>query len=223
MSASLPAPSGRVTIVTQTRVRPGKEGEFARWQQQIGDAVQAFPGFIEQTVAPPNPPVQTDWVILQRFADQQAAVAWLNSEQRLESVKLILPTLIGRDDINIVPDGTSGVLPAPVSAVISTRLKPGGEAAYRSWAQKIAAAQAQAPGFQGYRLDPPIPGVQENWLSIVRFDCEVNMHAWMKSPVRLASRRPRCSPKSFTPASCAPVSTSGSSSLPVRRRRRHGK
>jgi uncharacterized protein len=184
MSDPPPAPPRRVTIVTQTRVRPGKEGEFARWQQ-IGDAVQAFPGFIEQTVTPPNPPGQTDWVILQRFEDQQAAVTWLNSEQRLKSLEAIRPILLGRDDINIVPDGTSGVLPAPVSAVISTRLKPGGEAAYRLWAQKIAAAQARAPGFQGYRFDPPIPGVQENWLSILRFDSEANMHAWINSPVRL--------------------------------------
>jgi antibiotic biosynthesis monooxygenase (ABM) superfamily enzyme len=70
--------------------------------------------------------------------------------------------------------------------VISTRLKPGGEAAYRVWEQKIAAAQAQAPGFQGYRFDPPIPGVQENWLAIMRFDSEANMQAWMNSPMRLA-------------------------------------
>jgi uncharacterized protein len=186
MSASASAAAGRVTIVTQTRVQPGKEEDFARWQQGIGQAAASFPGFIEQTVTPPNPPVQIDWVILQRFASQEAAVAWLNSERRLELVKHILPILVGRDDIHIVPDGTSGVLPAPVSAVISTHLKPGGEAAYRAWEQKIAAAQSRAPGFQGYRFDPPIPGVQENWLAIVRFDSDVNLQAWMNSPERLA-------------------------------------
>ena len=53
----------------------------------------------------------------------------------------------------------SGVLPAPVSAVISTRVKPGQEAAYRLWEQRIAAAQAKSPGFQGYRFEPPVPGV----------------------------------------------------------------
>lgn len=179
-----PSSPGRVTIVTQTRVRPGEQGEFARWLQQ-SDAVQAFPGFIEQTVTPPTSPAQTDWVILQRFEHQQAAVAWLNSEQRFKSLEAIRQILLGRDDVNIVPDGTSGVLPAPVSAVISTRLKPGGEAAYRLWAQKMAAAQARAPGFQGYRFEPPIPGVQENWLSILRFDSEDNMHAWINSPLRL--------------------------------------
>jgi antibiotic biosynthesis monooxygenase (ABM) superfamily enzyme len=186
MSAPASNASGRVTIVTQTRVVPGKEAEFARWQQTIGAAVQACPGFIEQTVTPPNPPVQTDWVILQRFQNQDSAVAWLHSDHRYELVKNIVPILVGNDDIHIVPDGTSGVLPSPVSAVISTRIKAGGVAAYRAWEHKIAAAQSQAPGFQGYKFEPPIPGVQDNWLAIVRFDSDANLQAWMNSPERLA-------------------------------------
>jgi len=177
---------GRVTIVTQTRVVPGKDAEFARWQQDIGEAAAQFPGFIEQTIMPPSPPAQTDWVILQRFLSADKAAAWLNSPRRLELLKPVLPILVGCDDINIVADGAAGVQPSPVSAVISTRVKPGREAAYRAWEHKIAAAQARAPGFQGYRFEPPIPGVQDNWLAIVRFDCEANMQAWLDSPERLA-------------------------------------
>ncbi len=78
--------------------------------------------------------------------------------------------LVGRDDVHLVEDSASGVLPAPVSAVISTRIKPGQERAYREWERKIAAAQARAAGFQGYRFEPPVPGVQEDWLTILRFD-----------------------------------------------------
>jgi antibiotic biosynthesis monooxygenase (ABM) superfamily enzyme len=86
--------------------------------------------------------------------------------------------------VHVVPDGSGGVLPAPVSAVISTRIKPGQEKAYRAWEQRIAAAQCKAPGFQGYRFEPPIPGVQEDWLSILRFDSEANLNAWLESPQR---------------------------------------
>jgi antibiotic biosynthesis monooxygenase (ABM) superfamily enzyme len=92
--------------------------------------------------------------------------------------------LIGKDDVHLVPDGTSGVLPAPVSAVISTRIKPGSEAAFRAWEQRIAAAQSKAAGFQGYRFEPPLPGVQEDWLAILRFDSEANLQAWLDSPER---------------------------------------
>jgi len=94
--------------------------------------------------------------------------------------------LVGQDDIHILKDDAVGVLPSPVSAVIATRIKPGTETVYRAWEQKIAAAQSQAKGFQGYRFEPPIPGVQDSWLTIVRFDSDTNLQAWMNSPVRIA-------------------------------------
>jgi antibiotic biosynthesis monooxygenase (ABM) superfamily enzyme len=179
-----PATMGAVTIVTQTRVRPESADAFARWQEETSSIVASFPGFIKQTVIRPSPPVQVDWVILQRFASAEAAVAWLNSEQRLNRIEDASRMLVGRDDINIVHDGSSGVLPSPVSAVISTRIKPGQETAYRAWEQRIAAAQSKAPGFQGYRFEPPVPGVQEHWLAILRFDTEANLQAWLDSPER---------------------------------------
>ncbi len=174
-----------VTIVTQTRAKPDRAEEFAAWQQKIGEAAAASAGFISMTVLPPSPPAQADWVILQRFASAAAATDWLDSARRLELLTLAQPLLVGRDDVHIVPDGASGVLPAPVSAVITTRVKPGCEERYRAWEQRIAAVQARAPGFQGYRFEPPAPGVQNDWLAIVRFDSEANLEAWLNSPARL--------------------------------------
>jgi antibiotic biosynthesis monooxygenase (ABM) superfamily enzyme len=179
-----PSPADGVTIVTQTRVRPGDEDAFARWQTGTSETIARFPGFIQQTVMPPSPPAQLDWVILQRFTRTEAATAWLNSTERLERVASAQPMLIGRDDVHLVADGGPGVLPAPVSVVIATRIKPGSEAAYRAWEQRIAAAQSKAPGFQGYRFEPPLPGVQEDWLAILRFDSEANLQAWLDSPER---------------------------------------
>jgi uncharacterized protein len=174
-----------VTIVTQTRVTPEKAEEFAAWQQKIGEVVAASPGFVRQSVLPPSPPAQIDWVILQAFESIEAATDWLNSERRLELLCHARPMLVGQDDVHIVKDGASGVLPAPVSAVISTHVKPGCEDLYRAWEQRIAAAQAKARGFQGYRFEPPAPGVQTDWLAILRFDCEANLEAWLNSPERL--------------------------------------
>lgn len=179
------AAKGTVTIVTQTRVRPESADAFARWQEETSGIVAAFAGFIKQTVMPPSPPAQVDWVILQRFASTEDAIAWLNSEQRLNRIEAAAPMLVGRDDVHIVNDDGAGVLPSPVSAVISTRIKPGQEAAYRAWEQRIAAAQSKARGFQGYRFEPPVPGVQEDWLAILRFDTEANLQAWLDSPERL--------------------------------------
>ena len=92
--------------------------------------------------------------------------------------------LAGPDDVHLVRDSTAGVRSAPVSAVISSRVRPGQEAAFRAWEQRIATAQAQSPGFQGYRFEPPIPGVQDDWVAILRFDTERNLQAWLDSPER---------------------------------------
>lgn len=118
-------------IVMQTRVQIGKKNEFARWRQKFGEAASVYTGFIEQTVMPPNSPAQTDWVIFQWFASAETAVAWLKSNRRFELLQGAAPMLIGQQDTHIINDAEAGVLPAPACAVISTRVKPGAEAAYR--------------------------------------------------------------------------------------------
>jgi antibiotic biosynthesis monooxygenase (ABM) superfamily enzyme len=175
-----------VTVVIQTRIRDGQEDAFREWQTRISATATEHPGFLDQKVLPPSPPAQADWVILQRFVDSESATNWLRSERRLALLAEEQPMLIGADDVHLVQDGSKGVTPAPVSAVISTRVKPGQEVAFRRWEQRIAAAQARAPGFQGYRFQPPIPGVQEDWLAILRFTSESTLQGWLDSPRRHA-------------------------------------
>jgi antibiotic biosynthesis monooxygenase (ABM) superfamily enzyme len=178
------ASDAAVTLVTQTRVREGMVEEFGRWQSAISAAAAEFPGFITQSVLPPNPPLQVDWVIQQRFANVEAAFAWLRSERRARLLDAAQLMLAGPDDVHLVRDTAADARPAPVSTVISSRIRPGEEAAFRAWEQRIATAQAQSPGFQGYRFEPPIPGVQDDWLAILRFDTEDNLQSWLGSPER---------------------------------------
>jgi uncharacterized protein len=177
-------PAGAVTIVTQTRVREGATDAFARFQATISAAVADQKGFIEQSVLPPNPPTQVDWVILQRFVRPDDAVAWLRSEQRRSLLEEVQPLLAGVDDVHLVRDASTGALPSPVAAVITTRVRSGCEEAYRAWEQRIAVAQAGYRGFQGYRFEPPIPGVQDSYVAILRFESEETLQGWMDSPER---------------------------------------
>jgi len=167
-------------------VRPERSEDFARWQGQTSDLVSTFPGFVEQRLMPPNPPLQVDWVILQRFHTMEDAQRWLASAERQTRIEGAAPFLIGRDDVHIVRDDEGGRKPAPVSAVISTRVKPGKNVDYRAWERKIAAAQSKAPGLQGYRFEPPVPGVQDDYVAILRFDTQANLQAWLDSPARKA-------------------------------------
>jgi hypothetical protein len=178
------AKAATVTIVTQTRIAPNQAEAFARWQDRASKIVAARRGFVKQTVLPPSPPGQPDWVILQSFDSTDAALHWLRSDERQRLVAEAQSMLVGQDDVHLVADSNVGVLPAPASAVISTRIKPGQDAAYREWERRIAAAQTRSPGFQGYRFEPPIPGVQDDWLTILRFDSEANLQTWLKSPER---------------------------------------
>ncbi|MBR1122296.1 antibiotic biosynthesis monooxygenase [Bradyrhizobium lablabi] len=173
-----------VSIVTQTSVRPERSEDFARWQGETSNIVSGFPGFVEQRLMPPNPPLQVDWVILQRFQTMEDAQRWLVSPERQTRIEGAAPFLIGRDDVHIVRDDEGGRKPAPVSVVVSTRVKPGKEGEYRVWERKIAAAQSKAPGLQGYRFEPPMPGIQEDFVAILRFDNQANLDAWLASPVR---------------------------------------
>ncbi|MBL6076811.1 hypothetical protein JMJ56_02255 [Belnapia sp. T18] len=172
------------TIVTQTTPLADRAAEFGEWQRRMSEAVAEAPGFLRQAVIPPHPPTQVDWVILQHFADRDAAIAWLRSPLRAARLAEAQPLIEGRDDVHLVAGEVRGEPPAPVSLVVSTRLKPGQEAAFHAWERRMAAAQARAPGFQGYRLEPPIPGFQEDWLAIVTFATDNDLRAWTHSPER---------------------------------------
>src|SRR4051812_13422526 len=71
-----------VSIVTQTCVRPESAESFAWWRGGTSAVIAGFPGFIEQRLMPPNPPLQVDWVILQRFDSLDHAKGWLASPER---------------------------------------------------------------------------------------------------------------------------------------------
>jgi antibiotic biosynthesis monooxygenase (ABM) superfamily enzyme len=133
---------------------------------------------------PPRPPIQVDWVILQRFDSLEHAQRWLGSVERQKCLADASPMLIGREDVHIVRDEPDGPKPAPASAVIGTRVRPGKEVEYRAWERRIAAAQSKAEGSQGYRLEPPVPGIQERYVVMLRFNSEANLQAWLDSPVR---------------------------------------
>jgi antibiotic biosynthesis monooxygenase (ABM) superfamily enzyme len=173
-----------VSIVTQTGVRSEGAEAFARWQGETSTIISGFPGFIEQKLIPPKPPLQYDWVILQRFTTLEDARRWLASAERAKRLEGITSLTVGRDDVHIVRDEDKGVRSAPVSTVISTTVKPGKEAEYIAWERRMAGVQSKAKGLQGYRFEPAIPGVQEDFVAILRFDNEANLQAWLDSPER---------------------------------------
>ncbi|HTE86764.1 MAG TPA: antibiotic biosynthesis monooxygenase [Dehalococcoidia bacterium] len=168
----------------QSRVLPDHSQEFELWQRRLNDVVAVFDGFIDQASIRPSPPAQLDWVIIHRFRSAEAARAWMQSPERQKLASEIEPALVGALDVHLFNDSDPRLPAAPVSAIISTRVSPGQEKAFTEWQRHIAAVEAKFEGYQGYKLEPPIPGVQEDWVMVVRFDSDAHLDAWLNSEER---------------------------------------
>jgi antibiotic biosynthesis monooxygenase (ABM) superfamily enzyme len=181
----VPAGDEPVAVVTQTCVLPGRAPEFREWLDRVRHVLDGVGGSLDHSVIEPAPPLQPDWVVVQRFAGLDAARAWLESAERQRLLDEIEPALVGDLEVHLFTAG-AGPESAAVSAVIATRVVPGREEAFLRWHRRIAAAQASFPGYRGYRLERPIPGVQEDWVAILRYDSEEHLAAWLASPERHA-------------------------------------
>jgi antibiotic biosynthesis monooxygenase (ABM) superfamily enzyme len=177
------------TAVTAVQVRQGEEGAFASWLAQLNEAVATFPGYVSAVVIPPVPPVQSDWVIVQRFQTLEQLRAWLDSDARHSLLDNSTSLLVDEGTTNVIEGATSGSPHDMVTEVITVSVKPGMEEAYRAWVDRVRQMEARFPGYQGLQLQPPIPGLQDDWISLLRFDTAEHLNAWLESDARREALR----------------------------------
>ena len=70
-----------------------------------------------------------------------------------------------------------------VTMVMVTEIKPGKEAAYRAWADRIQKLQATFPGYIGSFVQPP-QHKERGWTTVLRFDSTANLDRWIRSKER---------------------------------------
>ena len=71
------------------------------------------------------------------------------------------------------------------AAVVVTRIvKQGCDTEFASLQARIGEAHRSAPGFLGCETYPPVPGQQDFWTSVVRFDSPESLQAWKESSVQ---------------------------------------
>lgn len=174
------------TIVIQTRVNPGSEEPFAAWQEHMARTVARAPGCVSYELIRPDPPIQQDWVVVERFVSREAARGWLNSPERAEAMKPAEGLLAGDQAISVIDELGPAPLPTKSTSVILTAVEPGGEQAFRDWNAKITAAQSAWPGYVGCALQPPVEGVQDQWVTVVTFESDEHLEAWLGSDDRAA-------------------------------------
>lgn len=169
------------------RVRPDRLGEFRREQEEITRVMREFPGFIGKELIPPVEGLQDEWVAVFRFESNEALRRWMESPERRAAMEHVRAMLEDEPQLQVLAGGEAEN--PPVAAVFSHRVRSGREEAFRAWRRRTLAAMEEAPGYLGIEIFDPQPGVQDEWVEIVRFDTAERFQAWMTSARRKALLR----------------------------------
>jgi uncharacterized protein len=174
------------TLLLCARVLPGLEADFAQWHVRWQTAVLAANGALSVEFWPPAPPDQLETVVVNRFNSIDALQAWRRSEQNQELVANAAPLVQAGLVMQLV--GQAAVeysVRHGVTMVMVTEIKPGKEAAYRAWADRIQKLQATFPGYIGSFVQPP-QHKERGFTTVLRFDSAANLDRWIKSKERAA-------------------------------------
>jgi len=173
------------SMVLCARVKAGKEAEFAQWHARWQAAMLQSPGAESFEYIAPTPD-QEEAVAVARFASIDGLRTWRTSEANkaliAEGEPLVqgglLMQLTGKAAIEYYVQHSA-------TEVIITQIKPGREEAYRAFADRIQKIQETLPGYMGSFVQPP-HHKETGWTTVLRFDSEENLDAWMTSPQRAA-------------------------------------
>ncbi len=153
-----------------------------RWQTEV----LASGGVVSVEFWPPAPPDQLEAVAVTRFASLDALQAWRRGTSDRELVEAAKPLAEGGMVMQLV--GQAAVeysVKHGVTMVMVTDIKPGREAEYRAWADRIQKIQATYPGYIGSFVQPPQHN-ETGWTTVLRFDSAANLENWIKSDARAA-------------------------------------
>ncbi len=174
---------GPVALIIQRRIAEHGYARYSHWLGKVAARLAGAPGFTGQEVIPPTPPVQVDWVAVQRFSNSADARRWLQSSDFAALTDEVRDLFVGQEDVHLLPDAGQRK-GAVASAIVSFQVPPELEAEFLAWQREIQGIEAEFPGFLRHRVERPIPGVHDEWIIILSFDNDEAMTAWLESPQR---------------------------------------
>src|SRR5215217_8941424 len=90
------------TAVTAVQIRQGEEGAFTGWLTELNKTIATLPGYVSAVVIPPVPPVQSDWVMVQRFQTIEQLRSWLESDARRLLLDEVASLLVDEGTTNVI-------------------------------------------------------------------------------------------------------------------------
>ncbi len=179
-----PKPGAPELVVIQVRVPAEHHSGFEDWLRQFNSAVELSAGHLDYDLTPPTPGFDEDWVLVHRFTDRTSAAAWVASGEHAELIATLRPLALGDIDVHLYTSDPRRR--GRVSALFTTRVDQGREQEFLRWSTRVATAQAAFEGFISYQVEPPIEGVQPDWVAVLSYDTDAHMRAWLSSSERAA-------------------------------------
>ena len=151
--------SNVATAVAAVQVRGGEEGAFAGWLTRSNKIIVAFPGYVSAVVIPPVPPVQSDWVMVQRFQTIEQLRAWLESDARRLLLDEVASLLVDEGTTNVI-EGSNTELSSQdmVTEIITVGVKRDMEEVYRAWGTASGRCRLAFRDTRGGSCNPPSQG-----------------------------------------------------------------
>ncbi|MBL7491818.1 antibiotic biosynthesis monooxygenase [Frankia sp. AgB1.9] len=173
---------GAATAVVTVDVREGRERDYLRWQRRTDDAARLRAGFEAVELYPPASDDDHSWVVVFRFGTVGELRGWLDSPDRRRLLDEGRDLFSGPGSQEILAGDPPDQ--ATVTAVVAHDVRPGHEAGFLAWQEKAHKVQKATAGFRGYELFRPVPGVQERWVAVFRYDSMRHLEEWLGSPAR---------------------------------------
>jgi antibiotic biosynthesis monooxygenase (ABM) superfamily enzyme len=166
------------TVVVTQPVKRGLDQEVRRWQEEVNHAVGAFTGYLGNDVAPGD---VGDWTVIYRFDSKPHLMTWLASPERAEVLRHGVHLFDGPATQHVLIRENDAEM---VTIVVSHPVNPADQGAFLAWQDRVTDAERQFPGFRGAELYRPVPGVQDEWTALYRYDSEEHACGWLESDER---------------------------------------
>ncbi len=168
------------TVIVARRVKPGCTDEMRDWHDRLLEAATEASGYLGSLVQPPDEAHPDEWVTIYRFAQQADLDGWLRSDTRAELMKECDTLVEGavREQRIAQPN------PDAVTAVMSKRVSVENLDEYRRAQAEINFAMSKFPGFIRAQVSEPVPGIQEDHITVFSFDTRARLDDWLASDER---------------------------------------
>ena len=160
-------------------VRPGREEEFALWQDRYRKIVSKRTGLLSSELVLPGPGSRT-WSIRLAFDRADSLASWLCSAERTELLAEVAPLAATGMTTRLSAESDSSL---GVTEAFFTRVRAESQREYQLWQTKIHQVQNTFPGYRGMVFQPPVKG-QKDWTTLLSFDTVEHLETWLESEQR---------------------------------------